>query len=214
MKCVYTAGADEYILGLLLQRKTRMVTGRRYARSSTLDGYAEGIASEVKIFEFLRDCGDFKTVEYVKDKERQLQDIDVMLDGVPTSIKTQHAGAVYGNLCIELATEHYGFGFQPGDKEKCLAMVEKCGGYIPESKIALLNPGWWFMSEAKQMVILQGDVLKLWDKQVLQNYIDWNGFLRVRSLSPKVLAGQKWLNTWSGYLPNTIPCSKQWVMPA
>jgi hypothetical protein len=177
-----------------------------------LDSYARGLADEVRVVQAIR-CLGMGEVIHCEDRETQLKDIDVYVDGVPCSIKAQHAGEAYGNIYVELATEVY----QPfqwtqettEDYMKAIA-AEPGSGFIKYPS-AYVRPGWWYGGEAGMFFILQGDTLTCYHKRTIAAYIKEHGFLRVRGLSRSVYAGQQGRNTWCGYLPNKgIPFYGQW----
>ena len=156
--------------------------------------YELGLSHEAQAVELLRGMG--YDVVTCQDKESQNADTDFLLDGVPTSFKSQQTGARYGkagHICCELMSQRGLYGFN----ERYLSMLTELNaiGYHRE----YYHTGWFLHGQAQQYAIWQGSQLYIYSKDELWNAAR-SGFVRICGLSAKVLAVQGYLDTISGYL--------------
>jgi hypothetical protein len=89
-------------------------------------------ANEIRVANFLQSKG--YEVSYVRGERNIRDDIDLLVDGVPTSVKTQDECLRSGNICYEL-------------------FVTFANGAI--------KPSWAFTSKAHNMLVLVGNSLYL-----------------------------------------------------
>lgn len=177
-----------------------------------------GFEGETQIMTYLNDLG-YSVVDssYYEDRS---QDIDLWLNGVPTSIKCQHGGLrinprtgrPYDNIYVEVMTEiRNGAEWSLEALRDLEAIAGKSWTYWEKIGSAY-NPSWWFTGSAVQYLILQGSELRLYQKDTLRAAM-LQGYGTLRGLSPQALKGQNGQNSVCAYLDrNKVPYETQWIM--
>lgn len=150
--------------------------------------YAKGLSDERRIVSFLKEKGF--NVRVATKEENYTQDIDCWVGDIPVSIKAEHKGLEYNNIYFELENQ-----------------LTATGEWIKD--------GWFYKGLAKQYLILQGQEIRLYDKQAIIDYVQDNGWLRTRTLSWRVKAQQggtyRTMDTLSGYLDrDQVPYLQSW----
>lgn len=187
-----------------------------YRRTGTTDYdkvYNKGLDNEVKVLTFLADLGTFDQIVVCDAIEDQVADIDLILDGIPTSIKCMHEGEKWGNTYFELVTQRY----QPKRLESF--EHDRLNGWL-KGRLGHLHftdpswfAGWFFSGKAQQYLIWQGETLRLYSKADIEDFLTVNGFLKVLPLSYKVLQTQGGKNTVCGFVNTAeLPALKTWTM--
>lgn len=116
--------------------------------------YAQGIEVEHRLIKHLQDVG--VNVTPSSDVENKILDIDCYVDGVPTSIKTQHACLKTGNLVFELTVTHQ-------------------SGEVADS--------WYKVGQAQQYFFVVGTQLYKANKYEISYYVLRNYWDSIRTLS-------------------------------
>lgn len=124
--------------------------------------YKQGLKDEEKIKAFLRSVGS-EVVESSQDENR-IHDIDCYVDGVSTSIKAEHAGLKYGDIYFELK-----------------AQLTSSGEWVPS---------WYYTGQATQYMILQGNTVRVFQKEDVKALVESKGWNKTRKLSAPVKASQ------------------------
>lgn len=126
---------------------------------------SKGLEAEIWVRETFTRLG--YRYEKSTELEDRKEDIDlwVYLDGqrTPVSVKRQDSGLRYENIYFELEAQTKG------------------GAWVPS---------WYYNGKATVYAIIQGDQLALYRKQDIVDYVSEHGWLRERTLSPKVKATQ------------------------
>ena len=150
--------------------------------------YAQGLKDEEMVIAWLKSKG-YK-VEPSTKEENILQDIDCYIDGVPTSIKAQHAGVKYGNIYMELKAQ------------------------LTSGKQWVSS--WFENGKAEQYLILQGKTLRLYKKADLAKHVAEIGWSHTRTLSAQVKATQggtyRFSNALLGFLKPSDVTHKLWCI--
>lgn len=150
--------------------------------------YAQGLKDEEMVIAWLKFKG-YK-VESSTREENIHQDIDCYINGVPTSIKAQHAGVKYGNIYMELKAQ------------------------LTSSKQWVSS--WFENGQAEQYLILQGKTLRLYKKADLLKHVAEIGWSHTRTLSAQVKATQggtyRFSNALLGFLKPSDVTHKLWFI--
>jgi hypothetical protein len=166
--------------------------------------YAKGLKDEKRVKTFMSELLGKAVLESSVYQDR-FEDTDCFIEGHAVSIKAQHTGTIYGNICFELAqhlTVHRDCSLtgsvlanrdiQQKDVDKLVAS----GSW---------ESSWYTNGKADQYYILQGDTLKIYEKSDILAYVAANGFLRMRPLSFQRKSYQggsyRYCNAICGYLP-------------
>jgi uncharacterized protein YceK len=166
-----------------------------------------GLRDEERILEHLRSLGhDVTPSEALEDIT---QDIDMYLDGISTSIKAQHSGLKYGNIYLELTTQHWSSTPWCQPWLTYLASLDMPKGWSPEG----WYPSWGLTGQAQQYLILQGQKATLYNKGTLNAWVEQKGFIRIRGLSAKTLETQGGRDTICGFIELPVPSIKYWRLP-
>lgn len=187
-----------------------------YRRTGTTDYdkvYNRGLVNEEKVIDFISKLGVFDQIVSTDAIEDQVADIDVILDGIPTSIKCMHEGAKYGNTYFELVTQRW----QPRrlesyEHDRLRTWLKGRLGHMTFTDPTWFA-GWFFTGQAQQYLIWQGETLRLYSKADIQDFLTVNGFLKMLPLSYKVLCTQGGKNTVCGYV-NTAELTplQTWIL--
>ena len=167
--------------------------------------YAAGLSDERLVKDFLRSKG--LTVTAPTTEQDHFEDIDGFVNGVSISIKAQHSGLRYGNICFEVA-QHLTI-YQDciltkkilGNKEITIADLDRliASGSWEES--------WYQKGKAVLYYIYQGDTLHIYRKSDIVAHVAAQGFLRLRPLTKmrsSYLGGSyRYTNAICGYLDTT-----------
>ena len=143
--------------------------------------YAAGLSDERLVKDFLRAKG-MLVVEPSRDQD-MFDDVDAFVNGVAVSIKAQHTGLAYGNICFELAQQLTSHQDCPETKK---IITDK--NLSPETLDKLVALGSWETSwyqngKAALYYIYQGTRLHVYTKASIQSYVAAHGWLRLRPLS-------------------------------
>lgn len=154
------------------------------------NSYRNGLSDEKRVIAFLAAQGLNVTPSSKEDNMKK--DIDCYIDGIGYSIKAEHKGLQYGNIYFELSQQ-----------------LTATGQWVDE--------GWYYTGEAEYYLILQGQELRLYSKRAIKDFIEANGFVRVRSLSANVKRSQggtyRYMDTRSGYLERKdVPFISSWTL--
>lgn len=170
--------------------------------------YAKGLADEKVVKEFLKALGH--TVTASSKEQDMFGDIDCFVNGVAVSIKAQHSGAVYNNICFELAqhlTVH-----QDCAQSKAVISRKDLSTKDVERLVASGSwvTSWYDKGEAELYYIYQADTLHIYQKSDIVNYVAKHGWLRIRPLTGMRRAYQggtyRYCNSLCGYIDtNAIP---------
>lgn len=152
--------------------------------------YQKGLADEKLVIEFLASKGF--SVRPASKEENRMQDIDCWIGDIPVSIKAEHKGLAYGNIYFELRNQ-----------------LTVTGEWVAD--------GWYYKGQAQKYLILQGQELRLYDKETIKQYVEDNGWLRTRTLSWQVKAQQggtyRTMDTESGFLcRDSVPYEASWKL--
>jgi uncharacterized protein (UPF0297 family) len=143
--------------------------------------YAAGLADEKLVKQYLTSKGlDVK--EPTKDEDR-FQDIDCHVNGIPSSIKSEQAGAKYGNIYFELAqqlTSHVGCEYTKSVLNTNRLTQQDIDDLVEYKS---WEASWYVNGTALVYYIYQGDKLYVYRKQDIQAYVAKNGWLRIKTLS-------------------------------
>ncbi len=150
--------------------------------------YAKGLNDERRVIDFLKSKGF--DVRPASREENRMQDIDCWIGSIPVSIKAEHKGLEYNNIYFELENQ-----------------LTATGEWVKD--------GWYYKGSATKYVILQGNEIRLYDKQAIVDYVEANGWLRTRTLSWSTKKGQggtyRTMDTLSGYLcRDSVPYEASW----
>jgi hypothetical protein len=130
-----------------------------------MNTYEQGLRQEARVIDALQK--NFKTVRKSSPREDKFLDIDVWVDGLPLSIKSQPACLRTGNLAFEL---------------KVLDAVS-----------GKLEPSWYYKGKARGYLFLVGEELFVINKDRLDSFVRKFGWDKIKTLSPKVREEQKLL---------------------
>lgn len=166
--------------------------------------YAKGLKDERRVKKFISEVLGIAVYEPSVYQDT-FEDTDCFINDRAVSIKAQHSGAVYGNICLELSqhlTVH---------KDCSVTPIVLTKPNINQADVDKLNAtgswveSWWHTGKAEQFYILQGDTLRIYEKSDMRDYVAKNGWLRCRPLSFKrssYLGGSyRYCNSICGYLP-------------
>lgn len=164
--------------------------------------YASGLADERFVKEFLSSKG-LKVDEPTKEQDR-MEDTDAFVNGVAISIKAQHSGLKYGNICFELAqhlTTH---------QDCMLTRVTLADKALTVANIDQLiaagswESSWYANGKAVLYYIYQGDQLHIYKKADIVAHVAAHGWLRIRPLTKmrsSYLGGSyRYCNAVCGYI--------------
>lgn len=174
------------------QQLTRMKTteNRGYKKGDTdfAKAYNEGLDEETRILCFLNRLPGMAVLA-TEEIHDQFNDIDCYLNGVPTSIKTEHAGTRYGHIYVELATQRFQpFDWEESESEMMSKLLKQY--FIKKRNDKAYRPSWWFKGKAEQYLILQGEILYLIRKSTIAEMLEKGQIARVLGLSAKTLLQQ------------------------
>lgn len=133
--------------------------------------YNAGLAEETRVIAFLRKKFPETPVKLSSKDQNIFEDIDCFLGEEAISIKAQHTGAAYGNICFELLQKPY--ALQTSSSSYAEADL-RASGWLPS---------WYYTSQADTYAIIQADYLYLYSKHDIQQYVSRNGWLRTRTLT-------------------------------
>ncbi len=165
--------------------------------------YKKGLKEEKTVIKFeVEQLG--KTFRDSTEHEDRLLDIDCYLDGISVSVKAMHSGAAYKNIYMELAQQLTAFKDCPLSAE----IIYKKDLNQTDIDALIATGGWessWYQNgQAQEYHILQGEILKVYKKQDIQDHVAKHGWLRCRPLSFKrssYLGGKyRYSNAICGYL--------------
>lgn len=161
---------------------------RKEARNYINNEYSKGLRDERRVVRYLSSLG---VVTDSSTEENIHEDIDCYLDDVPVSIKAQHSGVAYNNIYFEIEQLHVDGNWEPS---------------------------WFITGRATVYAILQGDTLRVYQKQDIVDYVAANGWSYERTLSREKRAmaqyNKRYIDARIGFLrPNDIP-HKQYLLPA
>lgn len=176
--------------------------------------YSKGLQDEQVVKTHLSNTG--KSVTASTPDQDKFEDIDGFVDLVPTSIKTQHAGATYGNIGMELTqqlTTHIGCATTRSilaNRDitlKDIARLEAVGSW---------EKSWFYNGKADQYYIYIGEVLRCYKKKDIVAHVEQYGFKRIRPLKPAtkaIIPGKyRYCNSICGYLDiNAVKHTKELV---
>ena len=150
--------------------------------------HQNGLAEERRVIEFLRT--KFNDVTVSTKKQNVEQDIDCFIGDIGVSIKAEHAGLKYGHIYFELENQLTATGEWSKD-------------------------GWFYTGTAEKYVIIQGQEIRMYDKQAIVDYVEANGWFRTRTLGWKTKATQggsyRTMDTLSGFLvKENVPYEYSW----
>ena len=150
--------------------------------------YQNGLAEERRVIEFLRT--KFNDVTTSTKKQNVEQDIDCFIGDIGVSIKAEHAGLKYGHIYFELENQ-----------------LTATGDWAKD--------GWFYTGTAEKYVIIQGQEIRMYDKQAIVDYVEANGWFRTRTLGWKTKATQggsyRTMDTLSGFLvKENVPYEYSW----
>jgi hypothetical protein len=152
--------------------------------------YDKGLDDERKVKSFLLRKGYL--VEDSTRKDNKDLDIDCYVGGIPTSIKSSHAGVKYGHIGFELCVQLSKFGVC-SETEAILA-DPAAFDMNTVSKLRALKSwqdSWFYSGKATVYLFYQGDKLRAYHKQNVIDYTEANGFDRIRPLSYGTKTSQK-----------------------
>ena len=124
-----------------------------------------GLIGEAVAWSTLRQTYPLSTLRMAHSVENIEQDIDLWVDGVPVSIKTQHKGVETGNYSFELEQQL------------------RSGKWVKDH-------GFW-CSKAQTYLIIQGDHMYRLSKASVCEYVKKHGWDRVVTLSQSFKEGQE-----------------------
>ena len=150
--------------------------------------YQNGLAEERRVIEFLRT--KFNDVTVSTKKQNVEQDIDCFIGDIGVSIKAEHAGLKYGHIYFELENQ-----------------LTATGDWAKD--------GWFYTGTAEKYVIIQGQEIRMYDKQAIVDYVKANGWFRTRTLGWKTKATQggsyRTMDTVSGFfVKENVPYEYSW----
>ena len=177
--------------------------------------YAKGLSDERRVKTFLVNSLQLTVTPPTINQDR-FEDTDCFVNGSAVSIKAQHSGIVYGNICFELSqhlTSHKdcpASAMVTGSRnitQKDLTYLESVGSW---------EASWYHNGKAEYYYILQGDTLRIYKKADIVNYVNTTGFLRIRPLSCKRQSYQggsyRYCNAVCGYIPiHAVPHVQHFV---
>lgn len=143
--------------------------------------YAAGLSDERLVKDFLRSNGVTVT-EPTREQDR-MEDTDAFVNGVAISIKAQHSGLRYGNICFELAQHLTAHQDCPQSKailnNRNLALADV--NRLTES--GSWETSWYQNGKAQLYYIYQGDQLHIYKKSDIAAHVALHGWLRLRPLT-------------------------------
>lgn len=170
--------------------------------------YAAGLADEKLVKSFLRSKGLIVT-EPTQHQDR-FEDTDAFINGVPISIKAEHSGLKYGNICFELAQHLTEFQDCPQSK----AILNTKDLTLDHLDHLITTGSWetsWYQrGKAVLYYIYQGDELHIYKKADIVAHVASHGWLRLRPLTKmrsSYLGGDyRYCNAICAYLDtNAVP---------
>lgn len=189
----------------------------RLKRARNYDRNIQGLIDEIKVTTWLASLGyDLVKTEVSDDIEK---DIDLIVDGVNCSIKAEHTGMrptakgkVYHNIYFELTTQHWnGVAWTPETEAfvKDNLTIDTTG-----FNTRTWYPGWFLFGESEYYVILQLNVLTVYSKAQIMDWVKTHGWQKTLPLRRDTLVGQSGNDTICGYLDNRkVPFVTQWTLP-
>lgn len=188
---------------------------RRQGNDEFTKIYNKGLEQEERVLAFLASKGF--TVKPAT-KEEQFQDIDLWLDGVPTSIKAENDGLRYGDIYFELVTERGRADVsEPLDqdtKDRIKKWAEKAVRTHKFTDLSTFYMSWFFTGKAEQYLILQGDRLRLYRKSEILDYMDLKGPDKVLGLSLYRLSTQGGKNTICAFIKSDAIRYSELTLPS
>jgi hypothetical protein len=164
--------------------------------------YAAGLADEKRVKLWLKAQG-LTVTEPTKEQDRY-QDTDCFVNGVAVSIKAQHSGLKYRNVCFELAqhlTEHQGCTFTRVTLSRKELQVADVADLVGSGS---WERSWYDLGHAAVYYILQGTTLHIYKKSEILAHVATHGWLRIRPLTKmrsSYLGGTyRYCNALCGYL--------------
>ena len=165
--------------------------------------YAKGLNDERIVKSFLTALG--KDVQPSTKDEDMFGDIDCWVEGRSVSIKAQHSGASYNNICFELAQHLTEYQDCPISK----TIISRKDLTVKDTERLVASgswcKSWWDNGRAEYYYIYQADQLHVYKKSEIQDYIAKHGWLRIRPLSWARKSYQggtyRYCNALCGYLP-------------
>lgn len=198
-------------------------TTQVFGNSSKSQVAQQGIGDECTVISFLREKG-FK-VEVCPDKSRQFKDIDIVLNDVPVSIKSEHSGDKYRNIYFELLSQKHAPSEQGyahyvtiDQAREVRRWRQKTGHPIDSLDYLKIHPrnwyaGYWYWGQADQYLIWQGNSLYLYESYDLGIFVGNHGWDKVLPLSAGVADREGGLQTICGFLNrDQIEPSKIWTL--
>jgi hypothetical protein len=164
--------------------------------------YNKGLSDEAKVISHFKNIGF--DIRYSTQNENKYEDIDVYINGVSVSIKTQHRGLIHQDISFELVNHLT-------RKQDCLITAELLStNNIQFTDIKKLlkakswEKGWFYTGKAEYYLIYQGDRIRQYRKQDVIDYIEEKSWVKVRPLTAytrSYLGGTyRHCNTICGYL--------------
>jgi hypothetical protein len=165
--------------------------------------YQKGLSDECIVKDFIK-TGLNRIVMPPTIYQDHFEDIDCIVNGVPISIKAQHAGVAYGNIYFELSQQ------LTSAKDCQMTRDVLAQKTINQSDLSRLEsvgawePSWYYTGKAEVYCIYQGDLLRIYRKADIIAHVAAQGWLRIRPLSAKrtnYLGGTyRYCNAACGYL--------------
>lgn len=170
--------------------------------------YAAGLSDERLVKDYLRSKG----LEVTEPTQQQdhYEDTDCFVNGVAISIKAQHSGLKYGNICFEVAQHLTEFQTCPQTKillaNKNITMAD----IDTVTALGSWEASWYQNGKAVLYYIYQGDKLHIYKKADIVAHVAAHGWLRLRPLTKmrsSYLGGSyRYCNAICSYLDtNTVP---------
>ncbi len=171
--------------------------------------HSGGIRDQQRVMKYLSTLG---TVTEATEHEDRRLDIDCWFNGEAVSIKAQHAGLQYNNICMELATFHHNQPWEPSDLLAFQRAVTTMAA-VKRYQTRGAAPSWYYTGTATVYAILQGSRLRLYRKTAIQQYEQQHNFLRVCGLSVALLRSQSGVNSFCGYLcADSVPFEAEYQL--
>ena len=164
--------------------------------------YDKGLADEAKVIGWLKAQG-YQVVPSTAQENKE-DDIDIWVNGHGISIKSQHKGARYRNIGLELCSLLTTKSTCKVSQKVLLNGLKDLGTIDHLIATGSWEPGWFSTGRATKYLFYQGNQMRLYTKASIKAYVDSKGFLRLRPLTEETksyLGGYyRHCNTICGYL--------------
>ena len=170
------------------------------------DVYQAGLDDEQRVLDFIAAKFPNHKVKPSTRDENIFQDIDLWVGATAVSVKAQHSGASFGNICFELLQSP-----RVLKDEVTSQRILNASEVHPDDLETLIGVGWiqswYYTSKASIYAILQGTTLRLYHKSDIIDYVEdkGNGFLRIKQLTKArrsylLNSNYRYTNSLCGYL--------------